>query len=97
MGQQKQYDYVAATLFNPDLTPNDLMTMGVDSSTAEIKERDFYKNNEEVKKLFTDDSGNFDESKFNDFYDSTVETYNEKAQQRFEDLVLNNFEYNPGD
>lgn len=92
MGKTKNYDWVAATLYQPNLSAGDLVSMGVTSDNAEMLDREAYKGMDAIKEAFTE-NGSFNETKFNQFYDNCLEAYNTVAKQSFEQNVIDNFEY----
>lgn len=65
---------------NPDLTLEDLVSVGLTSENTVLLDRAQYASNERVQDMFRDSEGNFDERKFNTFYDLAEQSYNIIAQ-----------------
>lgn len=94
MANNKTYDWFAASLYQPQLTPDDLVSLGVTAENSSMLDRETYKNNDDVKAQFTT-GGQFDEAAFNNFYDACLTSYNTKAQDDFEQKVIDNMAYDP--
>ena len=65
---EKKYDLFTNMVQNQDFSYDDLISAGLNSSNTELKDKDTYKRSEKVQELFNNDSGQFDEVKFNNFY-----------------------------
>ena len=65
---------------NPDFTLEDLVSVGLTSENTVLLDRAQYASNERVQDMFRDSEGNFDERKFNTFYDLAEQSYNIIAQ-----------------
>ena len=61
---------------NPNMTLEDLASVGLTSENTMLLDRAQYASNEKVQDLFRDEEGNFDEQKFNTFYDIAEQSYN---------------------
>ena len=94
MANNKAYDWFAASLYQPTLTPDDLVSLGVTADNSAMLDRDTYKNNADVRAQFSQ-NGSFDEAAFNNFYDACLTSYNDKANDDFEQKVIDNFAYDP--
>lgn len=94
MANNKTYDWFAASLYQPQLTPDDLVSLGVTAENSSMLDRETYKNNDDVKAQFTT-GGQFDEAAFNNFYDACLTSYNTKAQDDFEQKVIDDMAYDP--
>ena len=61
---------------NPNMTLEDLASVGLTSENTMLLDRAQYASNEKVQDMFRDEEGNFDEQKFNTFYDIAEQSYN---------------------
>ena len=80
----KPHDWFATLMFNPDLSTNDLRGLDITANNSSLKDKDYYKNIEDVKKTFTDANGKFDERKFDSFYSGALELYNKSANNEYD-------------
>ena len=76
---EKKYDLFTNMVQNQDFSYDDLVSAGLNSSNTELKDKDTYKRSEKVQELFKNDSGQFDEVKFNNFYNTASIFYNQMA------------------
>ena len=76
---EKKYDLFTNMVQNQDFSYDDLISAGLNSSNTELKDKDTYKRSEKVQELFKNDSGQFDEVKFNNFYNTASIFYNQMA------------------
>lgn len=72
---------------NQDFSYDDLISAGLNSSNTELKDKDTYKRSEKVQELFKNDSGQFDEVKFNNFYNTASIFYNQMATSDYNKSV----------
>lgn len=83
-----------ATLLNiedkPEITENVLYANGITPDNTGIKDRDYYKNVPQVQERFTKD-GKFDESAYNQYYDSALRSYNQYSNTDFTNRLLDAF------
>ena len=73
----KQNDYFLNQLYNPEFSPGDFQSIGLNSENTSIENKNDYKNLDIVRDnplLQTD--GKFDENKFNRLYDQALVGYN---------------------
>ena len=61
---------------NPNMTLEDLASVGLTSENTMLLDRAQYASNEKVQDMFRDTEGNFDEQKFNAYYDIAEQSYN---------------------
>lgn len=61
---------------NPNMTLEDLASVGLTSENTMLLDRAQYASNEKVQDMFRDTDGNFDEQKFNAYYDIAEQSYN---------------------
>ena len=76
---EKKYDLFTNMVQNQDFSYDDLISAGLNSSNTELKDKDTYRRSEKVQELFKNDSGQFDEVKFNNFYNTASIFYNQMA------------------
>lgn len=88
---EKQNDFLAAQLNAPDnFTLLDFYANGLTPDNTGLRDKDYYKNIQQVKDTFTDSNGNFNETAFDQFYDSTRRAYNEWATTDFSETIVRN-------
>ena len=68
---------MATLFFSPDKSIQDLADYGITTDNSSLQNRDYYKNIPAIQEAFTDDRGNFDNAKYNKFYDDALYLYNE--------------------
>ena len=61
---------------NPTMTLEDLVSVGLTSDNTVLLDRAQYAASEKVQDMFRDSEGNFDEQKFNEWYDIAEQSYN---------------------
>ena len=93
----KQHDWVATLFFQPDKSLEDIVNLGVTPETASIKDRSYYREIPQIQEAFKNEQGDFDENKFNNFYQSALMLYNQVETDKLETNILETFEYDPGD
>ena len=91
----KPNDFFATLLFQPNATFEDMAAEGLTADNLGLQSRDYYKDIPKVKELFIGKDGRFDNKSYNAFYDNCLSLYNDYAQQDYQKLALQNFEYNP--
>lgn len=91
----KPNDFFATLMFQPNTTFEDMAAEGLTADNLGLQSRDYYKDIQQVKDTFVGKDGRFDNKAYNTFYDNCLSLYNEYAQQDYEKLALQNFEYNP--
>ena len=93
----KQHDWFATLMFQPDISLEKMYDLGITPSTSTMKSRDEYKNIKSVleNSAFQDDDGNFDDKKFNAFYDAALLQYNNAAELEYLNKLGGSFEYDP--
>ena len=87
----KQHDWFAANLFQPDFSSDDFYNIGITPDNAEIKSKDAYKDIPEVIDAFTV-NGKFDDNAFTQFYDNALSSYNKYSKSEFDKKILENYE-----
>lgn len=94
----KQNDWFAANLNRPDFGFDQMFASGITPDNTTLRDRDYYKNIQQVKDTFTDRAtGVFNEDQFNDYYDSLSRSYNEYSRTNFVDNWLKSMDTSPYD
>ena len=93
----KQNDFIAAHLHQPDASLEDLYAHGITPENTGIKERDEYKKIEMIKEKFSDKEGKFDEKLFDTFYDNMLLIFNEYQNRDFSEKAIDVIETSPLD
>ena len=75
----------------------DIVANGITPNNTAIQSEDYYKNIDQVRAKFTDENGNFDEVKYDNFYRSALSTYNDYANGTFEKEMIQNMAKDPFD
>lgn len=93
----KPNDLFLNLMNNPMYRTVDFMDVGLNADNTTILPAEKYKANEKVKSnpLFQTD-GKFDETKFNQVYNTSVMMFNEMTQTSFDEQVAKEIEYQPG-
>lgn len=75
-------DWIATIMYNNPQSLDDMVAHGVTPENTDIQNIDYYKNKEEVRnnEAFQTD-GKFDENKFENFYDSALNMYNQFSNE----------------
>ena len=90
---EKKYDLFTNMAYNQNFSYDDLISAGLNSNNTELKDKDTYKNSEKVQEMFKNDSGQFDEQKFNNFYNIASSFYNQMATSDYETSVAKSAVY----
>ena len=77
MDNKKPNDWMLNVLQNPSFSLSDFKAVGIDGNNTSIEDREVYANNKIIQSnpQFQDSDGNFDNAKFNQFYDGALESY----------------------
>jgi hypothetical protein len=104
MGFNKQNDWLAVMTnvennniqlgSNPNLT---LYSNGITPDNTGIKDRDYYKNIPQIQNKFTGEDGKFNETAFNQFYDSATNAFQEFAEIDYVERMLDEIGVSPYD
>ena len=97
MIDQKKNVWLATLFFQPDKSVQDIVNLGITPDNSSLQDREYYKNIPEVIDAFKNENGQFDENKFNRFYQSALTVYNDYANNEFENKLLETYEYDPFD
>lgn len=88
----KPNDWFVVNFLNPKATFEDFYQMAVQPSNTVLKERSFYMEEPQVKKIFSENpEKKFDQAAFNMYYDGLVQRYNDFEQENYQikDLTQN--------
>lgn len=100
MSKVKKNDWIAINLNMPENgTLADLAGYGINTENTSIQDENYYKGINRVREneLFQGTDGNFDESKFHQFYQSALRSFNDFQNTNFLNDVLNSIESSPYD
>ena len=92
---QKPNDWFATRLFQPDYTLVDFYAQGITPDNSDLKPKEDYRDIPEVQEFFKDDSGKFDEKKFDNFYETTLALYNQYDNDEVEKRLLESYVHDP--
>lgn len=77
----RENDWLDVLVSNPNKDFSDFAIAGVNDKNTTLRDRDFYRNNPVIKQMFTDkESGEFDNTKYNQYYDSAARLFNNYVQ-----------------
>lgn len=79
----KKNDWLASLYFNPDLSLTDFENSGITPENTAFRTRDEYKNMPQIVDAFKTPDGDFDEKKFNTFYDYAAQLYSNYATNQY--------------
>lgn len=91
----KQYDWFATRIFQPELSLDELFDQGITPENTGFKTRDDYRNMASVRDQFRTEDGGFDEDAFNNAYNSSREMYNLYTNREYSKKLLEEFAYDP--
>jgi hypothetical protein len=97
MENNKPNDWFLAIAENPTYDFEDFEAAGITIENTQFKSKDFYKNSDYIKEMYTDESGKFNEVAFNNHYDAIAKAYNVYATGEYEKGVLDDLEWDPYD
>lgn len=63
-------------IFSPDKTPQDLANLGITADNSSLQEKEYYKSIPEIQEAFKNESGGFDNAKFDKYYQEVLDLYN---------------------
>jgi hypothetical protein len=92
----KQNDWLATILYQPEMSLDELNSVGITIDNTELQNRDYYKNIDSVKNAFQV-NGVFDEKAYNTFYDQALLLYNEYANKSTANDFIDTYKYDPLD
>lgn len=92
MADTKRNDWLAIIVNQPQFTFEDMQEFGITPDNTTIKSRDYYKNLPQIQQMFDNGKGKFDETAFENFYQGALVTYNEYAQNQFDDEIIKSYD-----
>lgn len=88
----KQYDYLLASLNNPDFSPGDFKDIaGMSLENTQFASKDLYKNNPKIREqeIFQDKEGNFSDQKFDQYYNNVASSFRDFSTES----AIDDYEY----
>ena len=85
--ERKEYDLFANRLSNPQASIDNLIASGLSVDNTSLQDKSIYENNEEVRKQFHNQYGEFDQASFDSFYNNTKIIYNYLAETKQEEAI----------
>lgn len=95
--EPRKNDWLATLFFSPDKSIQDLADLGITTDNSSLQDREHYKNIPTIQDAFKNDDGNFDNEKYNSFYNDVLYLYNEAEKNNIVGNIINTYEYAPGD
>lgn len=90
----KENDMLLNMLANPQFTVTDFQSVGLTGDNTNLLSEDKYKASEKIRNHeFFQTDGEFDESKFHDFYTGAGYFYNQLVEQNYEQEILDQATY----
>lgn len=91
-------DWIATILYNNPQSLDDMVAHGITPENTDIQNIDYYKNNDAIKEneAFQTD-GKFDETKFDNFYDSALNMYNQFSEEDWTNKLVDSLAVDPFD
>lgn len=97
MIEQKKNDWLATLFFSPDKTPQDLANLGITTDNSSLQDKDYYKNIPQIQEAFKNESGNFDNIKFDKYYQGVLQLYNDTDNAKLGSTATDFYSYDPYD
>lgn len=97
VNNNKTNDWFTSILFNKDKDIPDFVAGGLNKDNTGLQSRDFYRNKSKVQKIFSDENGKFNDVAYNQFYNSTLRTYNDFISTQMEDNFIDDQIFSPRD
>lgn len=97
MIEQKKNDWLATLFFSPDKTPQDLANLGITADNSSLQEKEYYKSIPEIQEAFKNESGGFDNAKFDKYYQEVLDLYNYVDSAKLESTTTDFYSYDPYD
>lgn len=83
----KEYDIFMDMAFNQDATLDNLVVAGLNANNTMLQDKSVYAKDEQVKQIFSDDQGNFDQKAFDTFYNNAKASYNNLSNTDYDESV----------
>lgn len=97
MIEQKKNDWLATLFFSPNKTPQDLANLGITTDNSSLLDKEYYKKVPQIQEAFKDKSGNFDDNKFDQYYQTALKLYNDADNSKLVQDLQDFYEYDPND
>lgn len=90
MIKQKEQDWVLNIINNPTVSVAALKESGLSPDNTSLQTAEIYKQHEKITNnpLFQDENGQFNETKFDQFYETALLTYNMLSNEAFYDKII---------
>lgn len=92
-----QNDWLALNILNENVTIEDMAANGLNSMNTGIKPKEEYLKSNDIQEIFKNDSGNFDERKFDETYNQAMQSYLVFSQIDQKQWIEDNYAVNPYD
>lgn len=83
--------------FSPDKTPQDLANLGITTDNSSLQDKEYYKNIPQIQEAFKTETGSFDNNKFDKYYQSVLQSYNEADKEKLISTITDSYSYDPYD
>ena len=94
----KKNDWIAINLNSgEDVSLDSLSAYGINPDNTGLQSEDYYKSIKQVRDVFTNEDGTFNDSKFHDFYESAKRSYNDYQQSDFTQKIIGEIDSSPYD
>lgn len=87
MAERKEYDLFVNILQNPQSSIDNLITSGLSANNTSLQDKSVYEHNDKIREQFKDQYGEFDQTRFDAFYNNTKVYYNYLAQADFNESM----------
>ena len=74
--KEKEFDFLATMFLNPESSISGFVEDGMSVDNAIMHDKEYYRSKAPIINKFSNEDGVFDEAKFNDYYDRTLNLYN---------------------
>ena len=91
--EKKEHDLMMDMLANQEMSIDDLIGVGLTSDNTSLQDKETYKNNDWVRDHFKDNYGQFDEVRFNTFYNNAKTCYNYLTYTNYDQSLENQVTY----
>lgn len=95
--EQRKNDWLATLFFSPDKSIQDLANLGINTDNSSLQDEDYYKKIPQIQEAFKKENGEFDDSKFNVYYQDVLKQYNEADKTKLKQDLTDFYSYDPED
>lgn len=96
MDKELKNDWLIANMKSPKSTIGDFIQMGLSNDNTELLSKESYLNNDQIKSTFTNNTGDFDEEGFSNFYEENVATFNQFSKGLADTTILSKDYFSDG-